>query len=329
MSSKQVLRCITFDVTGTLFRYKMHIGDIYCLSAKRCGQPCPDNDRMLDGFKKAYDATAKEYPMFGAFDRISDKDWWRTCVYKSFVFAGYDYKEDSPIFEKIFNRIYALFGSREPYHVFEDVYPFLDWCEQIHIPLSNVSSINPNDTSLNSNTNVHTSTYTHTNASSATRFHSNIEYDSDMLGITSYKKHKKNDIILGVISNASERYRTTILPILDLDSCFDFIAVSGEAKHKKPNKGIFDYASKIGHNFDIHSTSWLHIGDNKTKDYDCVKELGGNAVLLNRFEYPLMEQYKKDGIIVCDNLKQVQDYIRDTYYIEEPSNMSQDNSVQG
>lgn len=70
--------------------------------------------------------------------------------------AGYDYNADSDTFEKIFNRIYALFGSREPYHVFDDVAPFLGWC-------------------------------------------------------------REQKIQLGVITNSDERYRTTILPILDLD----------------------------------------------------------------------------------------------------------------
>ena len=186
MASKPLLKTVTLDVTGTLFKFKMHIGQIYCLSATKCGQPCPDWERMLAGFHSAYAATSENYKFFGGADNMTPKEWWRECVYQSFVDAGYDYKKDSAIFEKIFNRIYALFGSREPYHVFDDVTPFLDWC----------------------------------------RSHKNVR--------------------TGVITNASDRYRTTILPILDLDPYFDFIAVAGAAKSKKPDRGIFEYAAALG-----------------------------------------------------------------------------------
>eukprot|EP00484_Ammonia_sp_Unknown_P022596 CAMPEP_0197025598 /NCGR_PEP_ID=MMETSP1384-20130603/5869_1 /TAXON_ID=29189 /ORGANISM="Ammonia sp." /LENGTH=257 /DNA_ID=CAMNT_0042454141 /DNA_START=33 /DNA_END=806 /DNA_ORIENTATION=+ len=222
MATKKVLKTVTLDVTGTLFKFKMHIGQIYCISASKCGQPCPDWNKMLDGFHKAYELTGERYKCFGAFDGMSAKDWWRECVYQSFVEAGYDYKKDSAIFEKIFNRIYALFGSREPYHVFEDVTPFLDWCKS----------------------------------------HRNIK--------------------LGVITNASDRYRTTILPILDLDPYFDFIAVAKEAKAKKPDRKIFEYAASIG-DFQLDET-WVHIGDNIEKDFKCVNEIGGHGILLNRFD---------------------------------------------
>mmetsp|Transcript_30684 Transcript_30684/g.49890 ORF Transcript_30684/g.49890 Transcript_30684/m.49890 type:complete len:261 (-) Transcript_30684:110-892(-) len=218
----KTLRTVTLDCTGTLFKFKMHIGQIYCISASKCGQPCPDWNRMLDGFKKAYDLTCDEYRCFGAFDGMTAKEWWRECVYRSFVEAGYDYKRESQSFEKIFNRIYALFGSREPYHVFDDVTPFLDWCKS----------------------------------------HRNIK--------------------LGVITNASDRYKETVLPILDLDPYFDFIAVAKDARAMKPDQRIFEYAAQVG-SFELDE-SWVHIGDNIEKDFLCVNKYGGNGILLNRFD---------------------------------------------
>ena len=109
-ASKTALKTITLDVTGTLFKFKMHIGQIYCISATKCGQPCPDWNKMLEGFKVAYAMTGEKYKCFGAYENMTAKEWWRECVYESFVQAGYDYDKESPIFEKIFNRIYALFG---------------------------------------------------------------------------------------------------------------------------------------------------------------------------------------------------------------------------
>eukprot|EP01083_Nonionella_stella_P056041 147769_1 len=249
-SSPRVLKTVTLDVTGTLFKFKMHIGQIYCISATKCGQPCPDWEKMRHSFKKAYVKTANQYKCFGAFDDMTAKEWWRECVYESFAEAGYDYRKDSAIFEKIFNRIYALFGSREPYHVFEDVTPFLDWLAS----------------------------------------HNNIK--------------------VGVITNASDRYRTTILPILDLDPYLDFVAVAYNAKAKKPHKDIFDYAARIG-DFELDD-SWVHIGDHIEKDYLCVNEYGGNGILLNRFDDQRLLQFQMDhnkDVPIFEDLAGVERYL--------------------
>lgn len=100
---------ITVDVTGTLIAYKGHLGDYYCMAAKSAGMPCPDYNRMHEGFKLAYTEMARQYPCFGFAAKMPNIEWWRTCVKNSFVKAGYDYDEET--FEKIFRRIYSAFGS--------------------------------------------------------------------------------------------------------------------------------------------------------------------------------------------------------------------------
>jgi hypothetical protein len=84
MSLLSKLKCITFDVTGTLIAYKGELGDYYCMAAKAAGKPCPDYKRMHEGFKTAYSDMAKNYPCFG-FAKIPNIDWWRTCVKDSFT----------------------------------------------------------------------------------------------------------------------------------------------------------------------------------------------------------------------------------------------------
>ena len=181
--SKPRLKCLTFDVTGTLIKYKLHIGEIYCLSAKKAGQECPNYDKMLNGFHNAYKTTGNDYPCFGVYNDMSTREWWNECVKRSFKEAGYSY--DDHVYTKIFNRIYALFGSREPYSVFDDVLPFLDWIKEC------------------------------------------------------------KDIKVGIITNACERYRDTIVPIMDLDPYFDFIVTASDSKYKKPARGILYFIYKI------------------------------------------------------------------------------------
>ncbi|KAH9322278.1 hypothetical protein KI387_016917, partial [Taxus chinensis] len=119
------LRCITIDVTGTLIAYKGELGDYYCLAAKSVGLPCPDYQRMHEGFKAAYTNMAKQYPCFGHAVKMPNITWWRICVKDSFEKAGYSYDEKT--FEKVFKRIYAVFGSSAPYTSFPDSLPFLRW----------------------------------------------------------------------------------------------------------------------------------------------------------------------------------------------------------
>ncbi|CAK7335931.1 unnamed protein product [Dovyalis caffra] len=125
MSLMSKLRCITVDVTGTLLAYKGELGDYYCMAAKAVGKPCPDYNRVHEGFKIAYAEMAKKYPCFGHAAKMPNIVWWKTCVRNSFIKAGYDYDEET--FEKIFKRIYAAFGSSMPYRVFPDSQPFLRW----------------------------------------------------------------------------------------------------------------------------------------------------------------------------------------------------------
>jgi REG-2-like HAD superfamily hydrolase len=132
------LKCITVDVTGTLIAYKGLLGDYYCMAAKAAGLPCPDYDRMHAGFKVAYTDMATKYPCFGNAVRMPNVDWWRTVVRNSFLEAGYEY--DNEIFDQVFKRIYAMFGSAAPYIIYNDAQPFLRWVRKQGIIVGVVSN---------------------------------------------------------------------------------------------------------------------------------------------------------------------------------------------
>ena len=94
MSLLSKLRLITVDVTGTLIAYKGHLGDYYCMAAKSAGMPCPDYNRVHEGFKVAYTEMARQYPCFGFAAKMPNIEWWRTCVKNSFVKVKPFYKYD-------------------------------------------------------------------------------------------------------------------------------------------------------------------------------------------------------------------------------------------
>ncbi|KAL2651202.1 hypothetical protein R1flu_019330 [Riccia fluitans] len=132
------LKCVTIDVTGTLIAYKGSLGDYYCIAAKRIGLPCPDYDRMHEGFKVAYKEMAQKHPCFGNATNMPNIEWWRAVVYNSFLKAGYEY--DNETLEKIFLRIYRTFGSAAPYDLLSDAKPFLHWIRKQGITVGVVSN---------------------------------------------------------------------------------------------------------------------------------------------------------------------------------------------
>lgn len=132
------LKCITVDVTGTLIAYKGLLGDYYCMAAKAVGLPCPDYDRMHQGFKIAYKDMATKHPCFGQASRMPNIDWWRVCVRNSFIEAGYNYDDET--FGKVFKRIYSMFGSAAPYIIYPDAQPFLRWARKQGIIVGVVSN---------------------------------------------------------------------------------------------------------------------------------------------------------------------------------------------
>ena len=54
------------------------------MAAKSAGMPCPDYNRLHEGFKVAYTEMARQYPCFGFYNDAKHW-WWRACVQYLFV----------------------------------------------------------------------------------------------------------------------------------------------------------------------------------------------------------------------------------------------------
>jgi len=83
---------------------------------------------------------------------------------------------------------------------------------------------------------------------------------------------------LAVISNWDERLRD-LLQRLQLHSHFETIVVSCEVGHPKPDRAIFDEASrKLG----LPASQILHVGDSAEMDVDGARNAGFNALQIHR-----------------------------------------------
>lgn len=129
ISSNRRIRAITCDVTGTLVSFLGRIEDHYGEAARICGVDLSPEKKLKipKCFNAAYKETSEAFPCFGN-DHISAKEWWRICVKRSFELVGTSM--DEPSQERVFQRVYATFGSHAAYGVFDDAKPFLKWCKR-------------------------------------------------------------------------------------------------------------------------------------------------------------------------------------------------------
>ncbi|KAL0088577.1 HAD-like domain-containing protein [Phycomyces blakesleeanus] len=105
---------------------------------------------------------------------------------------------------------------------------------------------------------------------------------------------------MGVISNSDERL-TDILKSLELEGYFDFVTLSVDVGHEKPDKDIFEVARRVKGNSDIAPENCLHVGDTERKDYYGALNAGWNAVLLDREKLDFEEPFETSDPILKKN----------------------------
>ncbi|CEF66871.1 HAD hydrolase, subfamily IA and HAD-like domain-containing protein [Strongyloides ratti] len=88
---------------------------------------------------------------------------------------------------------------------------------------------------------------------------------------------KSNGYKLAVVSNSDSRLRNILYQLLD-ENYFDEYLISSEIGISKPNKLVF---LTLCQRLSCSPQDILHIGDNLTKDYQSIINVGGQGLLLN------------------------------------------------
>jgi REG-2-like HAD superfamily hydrolase len=123
----------------------------------------------------------------------------------------------------------------------------------------------------------------------------------------------RNHIVSGVLSNADERYRDSILPMLGVtDDELNFQCFSKDVEIEKPDPRFFAAAMKqaeyylVDKDDPLKPSECLHIGNDYTKDFSGARRAGWHAILLNRYhEHEKAAEWKRRGAIVLDDLMDV------------------------
>ena len=125
-------------------------------------------------------------------------------------------------------------------------------------------------------------------------------------------KRECSNLKVGVISNYDKRI-VGIVEELQLSTYVDFITYSEESQSSKPQKQIFENGIKKSGLTNLKGEEILHIGDDFKKDYLGAKNLGWNALLIQRDPEAKNELLNNDSsktIIdaqdICDNFSDVE-----------------------
>lgn len=119
------IKCISFDVTGTLLVHKYPIMKTYAECALWAKLPNPPTaDELKAPFKQAYKEQLLSSPCFRDNSILyNERTWWINTVRRTLELCGREYTNEE--FDRYFRRVYQHYGSAEGYELLSDTMPFL------------------------------------------------------------------------------------------------------------------------------------------------------------------------------------------------------------
>jgi len=258
----KVIRAVSLDATGTIYRFRHNIGEIYSRNASLCGiTPTIPPEIMDRSFKASFKKILKDYPVYGYHHNLSERQWWYRVVSHTFDVVRRDYCLDSYSsmeFDRCFRLIYQHYGSPFAYELYPDAISFIYRFQTR--PLSDNESVYHKDTANLLSNNIHS-------------------LSSPKVPIYTHGK-----VVLGISTNSPNRTIESTLPSLGLHNNFMFFVSCKDTGVMKPGKVMWDKVFESVRNLipNIQRDEILHIGDDFKADYCGAKAAGFQAFYLRR-----------------------------------------------
>jgi len=134
-----VPQAIFFDAVGTLFGVRDSVGHAYARIAAEFGVMAPP-DRLNQAFFQAFGtAPPMAFPGCSPSELVpKETAWWRAIALDTFATVGVlDRFAD---FEAFWQRLYAYFAMAEPWEVYADTRPVLDYWRKQGVTLGVISN---------------------------------------------------------------------------------------------------------------------------------------------------------------------------------------------
>jgi putative hydrolase of the HAD superfamily len=267
------IRAISMDVTGTLVSFRGSLSQHYVKSAEKCGVLLPKTIQFDHAFKTAYREISQSYPCFG-HNTITGKEWWRHCVIRSFEVAGATMTDVQK--DRVFQRIYSIFGSQAAYERFDDAVPFLRWANRNHIVCGLLSNADER--------------YGDSILPMLGLTHDEIQFQC----FSKYYGFEKPDhrIFAATIKRAEDSLREMSCTVAQVE-----------------NTSVSDAISDTSID-PLLPSQCLHIGNDYTKDFEGARRAGMHAVLLDRYDEPeLAAEWRRRGAIVWTDLMDIVEFL--------------------
>ncbi|KAI5735386.1 hypothetical protein M8J77_017640 [Diaphorina citri] len=133
-------KLVTFDVTGTLLRFRRTAGEQYVETGKKFGYDLNANV-VQDNFVKHYKYFDKKYPNFGS-GTIGWKDWWKRVVFKCFKDSYNGHITEADI-NNVFNDLIKSYSNQMGWKLAEGATELLDMLQSRNITLGVISNFDP------------------------------------------------------------------------------------------------------------------------------------------------------------------------------------------
>lgn len=137
--SHPVPKVIFFDAMGTLFDLKKSVGEIYQQIAAKHGV-VTDAISLNQGFIQSYQTAPNMAFSETKSQTITEQEfmWWKNVVQMTFEQVGtYDKFSN---FTDFFQELYDYFASIQPWYVYSDVVPCLEYWQQQQVQLGVISN---------------------------------------------------------------------------------------------------------------------------------------------------------------------------------------------
>ena len=132
-------KVIFFDAVGTLFGVRGSVGEVYREIALEFGVELAA-ESLEQAFRSSFKAASPP-----TFPGVSEQDipqqefnWWKEIAISTF--AGVNALDKFADFELFFARLYQHFAGIEPWYIYDDVIPTLQYWQQQKIPLGIISN---------------------------------------------------------------------------------------------------------------------------------------------------------------------------------------------
>lgn len=236
------VRCVTFDLTGTLYRFARPVGLTYARIAEQLGYSSYINnvDKMNLCFKQSFKDVLVSAPCYRSVNG-TEREWWREVVRGCILRFDHLHNQEttstklvSPLdseekFDRYFRAVYQAYGSSDTFELYDDV----------HVTLNSL---------------------------------------------------RNRGFILGVATNSPLRTVECTLPLLNLHDKFDFALSCVDAGQMKPHPALFQLSLRHADQCLQSRPSYrpllpheiLHIGDEVKADYHGAREVGMQALLIDR-----------------------------------------------